>query len=65
MVSHDGRYVITYNGDVYGYGALRALWNGHIDGRRNHQHLLWDSLMLEAWRARWKPPPLQRHRLAT
>src|ERR1700690_1328305 len=24
MVSHDGRYVITYNGEVYGYAALRA-----------------------------------------
>ncbi len=24
MVSHDGRYVITFNGEVYGYAALRA-----------------------------------------
>ena len=24
MVSHDGRYVITYNGEVYGYAAIRA-----------------------------------------
>ena len=24
MVSHDGRYVITFNGEVYGYAVLRA-----------------------------------------
>jgi asparagine synthase (glutamine-hydrolysing) len=24
MLSRDGRYVITYNGEVYGYAALRA-----------------------------------------
>ncbi len=32
---------------------VRGLWKQHLDGRRNHQHLLWDILMLEAWRARW------------
>jgi asparagine synthase (glutamine-hydrolysing) len=37
-------------------GRVRALWKQHIDGRRNHQHLLWDILMLEAWRARWDTP---------
>jgi asparagine synthase (glutamine-hydrolysing) len=35
-------------------GRVRALWQEHLDGRRNHQHLLWDILMLEAWRARWE-----------
>ena len=28
-------------------------WQEHIDGRRNWQYLLWDVLMLEAWRERW------------
>ena len=28
MVSHDGRYVITFNGEVYGYAALRAELQG-------------------------------------
>ena len=28
MVSHDGRYVFTYNGEVYGYAALRAELQG-------------------------------------
>jgi asparagine synthase (glutamine-hydrolysing) len=37
-------------------GRVRALWKEHLDGRRNHQHLLWDILMLEAWRARWETP---------
>ena len=35
-------------------GRVRALWQEHLDGRRNHQHLLWDILMLEAWHARWE-----------
>ena len=35
---------------------VRALWREHVDGRRNHQHLLWDILMLEAWHARWRAP---------
>ena len=37
-------------------GRVRALWKEHIDGRRNYQHLLWDILMFEAWRARWGTP---------
>ena len=37
-------------------GRVRTLWQEHIDGRRNHQHLLWDILMLEAWRERWEAP---------
>ncbi len=28
-------------------------WQEHIDGRRNWQYLLWNVLMLEAWRERW------------
>src|SRR3974390_3256318 len=28
MVSHDGRYVLTYNGEVYGYAALRTELQG-------------------------------------
>ena len=32
---------------------VRALWQEHLGGRGNYQHLLWDILMLEAWRARW------------
>ena len=35
---------------------VRALWKEHVAGRRNHQHLLWDILMLEAWHARWRAP---------
>jgi len=32
---------------------VRRFWQEHIGGRRNWQHLLWDVLMLEAWRERW------------
>ncbi len=32
---------------------VRTYWAEHLDGRRNWQYLLWDVLMLEAWRERW------------
>ncbi len=32
---------------------VRRYWQEHLDGRRNWQYLLWDVLMLEAWRERW------------
>jgi asparagine synthase (glutamine-hydrolysing) len=39
MVSHDGRYVLTFNGEIYNHGALRSAlesegvrgWRGHSD----------------------------------
>jgi asparagine synthase (glutamine-hydrolysing) len=35
------------------HAVVRRYWQDHLDGRRNWQYLLWDVLMLEAWRARW------------
>jgi asparagine synthase (glutamine-hydrolysing) len=35
------------------HAMVRRYWQEHIDGRRNWQYLLWDVLMLEAWRERW------------
>jgi asparagine synthase (glutamine-hydrolysing) len=32
---------------------VRRHWKEHLDGGRNWQYLLWDVLMLEAWRDRW------------
>ena len=32
---------------------VRQYWQDHLDGRRNWQYLIWDVLMLEAWRERW------------
>jgi asparagine synthase (glutamine-hydrolysing) len=32
---------------------VRQAWAEHLSGHRNWQYLLWDVLMLEAWRERW------------
>jgi asparagine synthase (glutamine-hydrolysing) len=32
---------------------VRQHWHEHLSGHRNWQYLLWDVLMLEAWRDRW------------
>jgi asparagine synthase (glutamine-hydrolysing) len=32
---------------------VRQVWQAHLSGRGNWQHLLWDVLMLESWRERW------------
>ena len=34
---------------------VRAVWQEHLSGRRNWQYLIWNILMLEAWRRRWMP----------
>lgn len=33
---------------------IRLAWEEHLSGRRNHQYLLWDVLMFQAWRAAQK-----------
>lgn len=33
--------------------CVRKAWQEHLSGERNWQYLLWDVLMLEAWRERW------------
>jgi asparagine synthase (glutamine-hydrolysing) len=33
--------------------VVRQCWQAHLDGSPNLQSLLWDVLMLEAWRERW------------
>ena len=35
------------------HGTVRRFWQEHLDGGRNWQYLLWNVLMLEAWRERW------------
>ena len=32
---------------------VRRHWQEHLSGNRNWQYLLWDVLMLEAWREKW------------
>jgi asparagine synthase (glutamine-hydrolysing) len=34
-------------------GTVRRFWREHLEGDRNWQYLLWNVLMLEAWRERW------------
>ena len=29
--------------------AVRATWESHLNGRRNHAYRLWDVLMFQAW----------------
>jgi asparagine synthase (glutamine-hydrolysing) len=33
--------------------VVKRTWREHVSGRGNWQYLLWDVLMLEAWRRRW------------
>ena len=33
--------------------VVRRYWQEHLSGRHNWQYLLWDVLMLEAWRETW------------
>jgi asparagine synthase (glutamine-hydrolysing) len=33
--------------------VVRRFWQEHLEGGRNWQYLLWNVLMLEAWRERW------------
>ena len=36
--------------ELFRPGPVRALWEEHLSGRRDHAHLLWDVLALQAWR---------------
>ena len=40
-------------GGFFDSGFVRRIWAEHLSGIHNHQYLLWDVLMFEAWRLRW------------
>jgi asparagine synthase (glutamine-hydrolysing) len=33
---------------------VRRCWQEHLSGRHNRQYQLWNVLMLESWRERWR-----------
>jgi asparagine synthase (glutamine-hydrolysing) len=39
--------------DLLDVTTVRRFWKEHLGGSRNWQYLIWDVLMLEAWRERW------------
>ena len=41
------------DGGLLSVTNVRRTWAEHLSGRHNWQYLLWDVLMLEAWRERW------------
>jgi asparagine synthase (glutamine-hydrolysing) len=36
--------------DCFDPAPIRLAWRDHLSGRRNHQYLLWNVLMFQAWR---------------
>jgi len=37
--------------ECFNPAPIREAWRDHLSGRRNHQYLLWNVLMFQAWRA--------------
>ena len=58
MTSHDGRYTIVFNGEIYNYVELRDELLGRGSKFRTHSDT---EVILEAWRA-WKSDSLSRLR---
>ncbi|MEO8456125.1 MAG: asparagine synthetase B, partial [Sphingomicrobium sp.] len=56
MVSHDGRLVITFNGEIYNYKAIRKELERHGVAFRTQSDT---EVLLEAFR-RWGPAMLER-----
>ncbi|MBM3560492.1 MAG: asparagine synthetase B, partial [Alphaproteobacteria bacterium] len=40
---------------LFDVAAVRAVWQAHLGGARNHQYLLWPVLMFESWRRAQTP----------
>jgi asparagine synthase (glutamine-hydrolysing) len=38
--------------------VVRRLKREHVDGRRNHAHVLWSLMVFEGWRTRWLEGPI-------
>jgi asparagine synthase (glutamine-hydrolysing) len=38
---------------IFSPDRIRALRQEHLDGRRNHAHLLWSLMVFHGWQRRW------------
>jgi asparagine synthase (glutamine-hydrolysing) len=41
------------NAGLFRPDRIRALKREHLEGRRNHAHLLWSLMIFHAWEHRW------------
>jgi len=45
---------------LFDVANIRAVWQAHLSGARNHQYLLWPVLMFQAWRTAQGAPATNR-----
>jgi asparagine synthase (glutamine-hydrolysing) len=45
---------------LFDVANIRAVWQAHLSGARNHQYLLWPVLMFQTWRTAQGAPATNR-----
>ena len=33
---------------------VSKIWNEHLSGVKNHQHVLWNIIMYQSWKEKWQ-----------
>ena len=46
------------DGGLLDAARVRQVWQEHLSGRRNWQYLIWNVVMLQAWRQHWMKAPV-------